>query len=145
VAGERKLGIADFKPLLEREVFPVTWPGTDKRVGVLILRCAEVQESHFAARAHFAKKAREVDQPSMAEFSYEEDAQLCYRMLIDPEARVADARIFKSADEARGMLDIDERAFFVSEHQRLQLELARKRGLVPPEPVPATPDAGEEP
>lgn len=116
-----QLTIKDYKGE-DREVHVIAWPGTDRLVGLMLLHCDELQAAHFDARKRFRDKGQDVDEHSELELTREEQLQLCYRMLIDPEARVPAARIFKSPNEARARLSPDERQLFVGEHIRLQTE-----------------------
>jgi glutamate/tyrosine decarboxylase-like PLP-dependent enzyme len=146
MARERGLTIEDFKGVkAPREVHPVPWPGLERQVGIMELRCSEVLDSYFAARALFAKKGltHSEDQAAARAFSEELETQYCYRMLLDPEATVAEARIFKSADEARAELSPDERGWFVERHQEFQETRVSSWTPDAAKPDAAKPDAAE--
>lgn len=121
----RRISIADIKGAVDRrEVHEVDWPGVEgRRVGLLELRCAEIQAAYFAARDRFARAGlASIDEAAREAFNEELEVQYCFRMLVDPEARVAKFRLFKSVDECRERLDPDERAFFATEQIRRQAE-----------------------
>lgn len=117
----KHLKASDFKAA-DREIAVVPWPGTGQQVGVLLLNCAELQQAHLDARRRFRKMGQDLDLYSAEELEAEEMLQQCYLMLVDPSARVATARIFESADQARDVLDANERALFCGEHQKQMQE-----------------------
>lgn len=112
------MSIDDVKPAV-REVTPVAWPGTDKMVGLLHLNLAELQDAHADARRHCKRRDIPADVFSAEELEKEEMAQQCFRALVDPDARVADARLFESVDQLRQRMDAEERAWFCALHERL--------------------------
>lgn len=96
-----------------REIVLISWPGNDKEVGLLKLNCAELQQAYFESRRRFDKQQIRMDVFAEEALSAEEMVQQCYLMLIDPEARNPKYKVFKSADEARNLLDDDMREYFV--------------------------------
>lgn len=114
----KRLTIDDLKPYI-REVEVVDWPGTDRKVGLMRLNCEELQQAYFAMREHFRRQGQPVDLFSQEEHEAEEMLQQVYRMLIDPSSKVADYRVFSSADQARKRLDAYERRFFCALHNEL--------------------------
>lgn len=119
-----RLSIDDLLPDM-RDVRVVDWPGTDRKVGLLLLRCAELQDAYFATRERFKRRDQAVDWAAKAQLDEEEGLQQVYRMLIDPEARRPEYRIFKSVEQARERLTPELRDHFVEEHLRLQDELVK--------------------
>lgn len=116
---EKKHKTIDDYASSTREVNTVPWPGTDKLVGIMHLAVGELQDAHFEAREWFKKKSREVDLASMVELEREEVVQQCYRMLIDPDAKNADYRIFRSVSEARERLTAYEINNLCAQYQKL--------------------------
>jgi hypothetical protein len=124
----RRLSIADIKGTVDRrDVHPVDWPGVEgRKVGLMELRCSEIQAAYFAARDRFARKGlATIDEAARDAFDEELEVQYCYLMLVDPEARAAKFRMFKTADECRDRLDPDERGFFRVQAAKLQAEKVR--------------------
>lgn len=126
----RRLSIDDLQPDV-RDVQVIDWPGTDRKVGLLLLRVSELQEAHFAAREHFKRKAATVDWASKVSLDEEEALQQVYRMLIDPDAKAPEYRVFKSPEQARARLTPDQRDHFVGEHMRAQAEIAKSWAPLP--------------
>ena len=123
MAPERRLKIDDILGKDCRTVHVVKLPGTDKDVGLLMLRCSEIADAYFEAREVFRRKGLDViDGNTLQPLQEELDLQYCYRMLVDPEAKIADARLFKTVDEARARLDTDLRSHFVDLHASKQVE-----------------------
>lgn len=118
VAEPKRLTIAQIKGKDTRTVHVVDWPGLPgKRVGIMELRCGEQLDAYFAAREVFTRRGWHViDQAAQPHFNAELELQYCYRMLIDPDAAVPSARVFKDVDEARSRLDPDERGHFTALH-----------------------------
>ncbi len=113
-----------------RDVVQLEWPGTGHAFGLLLLRCDEVQEAHFAAVERFNRKAQPMDTAaSIGEFIREKELQEVHRMLLEPAVADPKLRLFKSPDEARAALDLSEVAWV----QARQAEEVRKvlvaRGL----------------
>lgn len=125
--GARRVTIDDIKPDL-REVKAVEWPGTGRQVGVLHLNVGELLEAHAAARETCKRRGIPADMWSAEAIEAEEMTQQCYRMLVDPEARIADARVFTSIEQVRKRLDAEERGHFCAQHERLYGAAAR--GLI---------------
>ncbi len=122
-AEQKRLTAADLLGKDLRAVHQVPWPGSEngRQVGVLELRCAEIQDAYFAAREHFSKRGwSDLDAVAISAFNIELEVQNCYRMLIDPDSRNAVDRIFKDADECRKRLGPAERHFFATMHDELQ-------------------------
>lgn len=118
------LTIADVKGPDRRDVRQTEWPGLERQIGVLELRCSEIQSAYFAARERFAKAGlATIDPQALDAFGEELEIQCCFRMLVDPEAREAKWRLFKTADECRERLSPDERGYFYG----LQAALHRER------------------
>lgn len=125
-AGAKRLSIDDIKPPV-RDVTVVTWPGTGREVGLLHLNVGELMDAHVEARAYCAKRAVPADPWSGEAIEQEEMTQQCLRMLVDPDAKVAEARVFSSIDQVRKRLDAEERVWFCAQHERLYG--LRARGL----------------
>ena len=103
----------------------LTWPGKPGiTVSLLLLTCDEMQRGHFAARQHFSRRGHPTVDPITAEeFAHEEDAQMCYRAILQPGSRDPKDRVFASAEQARKGLGPHERAYFVTHAVALQDEL----------------------
>lgn len=126
--GEAELSIRDFKragPTLEE----ITWPGTERKVGLLYLMSDAYQDAYFAARARWEDMRGEMDDEASPHFDREYSLQLCYRMLVQPGIR-AERRLFRSADEARAELSPNEIDWFMDEQQRLAREDAVRMGAI---------------
>jgi len=134
-----KLSIADILGKDCRDVHVVKWPGTEKSVGLLMLRCSEIADAYFDARERFRRKGLEIDESTLQALQEELDLQYCYRMLVDPEAKIADARLFKDATEARDRLDSDLRVFFCDKHAGFQVARVQSWTPVPPAETEETP------
>ncbi len=124
------MSFADIRPP-EREVFQVGWPGTGREVGLMLLRCAEVQEAHFAAVDRFRRAVQPADGVGLSEFLREVERQQVFRMVLQPGSRRPEDRLFDSADAVRKALDLDEVAFFQREHERLSTERLQRLGMLP--------------
>lgn len=124
MADGKRLTINDLKPK-DREVRLVKWPGSDVEVGLMLLRCNELQEAHLAARAWFRKKGQDIDFASAEELEGEEMLQQVFRMLIDPASCVAKDRVFTTDKEARERITSDERDYFIEQHKAFQAEVVR--------------------
>lgn len=126
--GKRSYLIDELKPD-EREVTVIKWPGTDRDVGLLHLNVGELLDAHCAARELFRKRGIAADPWSSEALEQEEMTQQVFRMLVEPDARVADARVFQSVDQCRKRLDAEERSWFCVQHERSYGLAAR--GLTP--------------
>jgi hypothetical protein len=126
--------IADILGKDVRTVHRVRWPGTDKDVGLLMLRCSEIAAAYFDAREWFRRKGLEAieDGSTLEALQQELDLQYCFRMLVDPEAKIADARLFAAVEDARARLSTDERTHFVDLHATKQLEAVQSWTPAPP-------------
>jgi hypothetical protein len=125
---QRRLKIADVRPG-GREVFPVTWPG-GREVNLLLLRCSDLQAAHFAAVERFKKQDQPMDTiTALEEFGREKNLQEVFRMVLRPDSKLPNDRLFKDADEARAELGIDEVQFFEEKHAELTRETLKKRGF----------------
>lgn len=124
-----------------RTVHRVKWPGTDKDVGLLMLRCSEIASAYFDAREWFRRKGLGAieDGSTLEALQQELDLQYCFRMLVDPEAKIADARLFATVEDARARLSTDERTWFVDQHAAKQLETVQS--WTPLFPPPKTEEA----
>jgi hypothetical protein len=135
----QRVTIADILGKDVRTVHRVRWPGTDKDVGLLMLRCSEIAAAYFDAREWFRRKGLEAieDSSTLLALQQEYDLQLCYRALVDPEAKIADARLFKDAADARSRLDVKERVHFASLHGE-KLDEREESWTPAPPPTPST-------
>lgn len=123
MAEPKRLSIEAIKGKDLREVHEVDWPGTAAKVGVMELRCSELLEAYFEARELFAKRGWDsIDSAGDETFQAELELQYCFRMLVDPEAKLAKFRVFSSTKEARERLSPDERAYFAALHAVFQRE-----------------------
>lgn len=112
----------------QRAIRIVDWPGVDKPVGILLLRCEDVQDAAFEARARFERKRHPVDGTFAELFRYEWEYQLVARMLVDPEQPGPEGRLM-SGDQARASLTPDQVAWFLSQHGELRAEESSRLGL----------------
>lgn len=99
-----------------RQVDKLAWPGKEQEIGILALRCDEIEDAEVDARTHLRKRGIDVDALSSADLlSREFQVQLAYRMMVEPDSKgQAEFRLFKSADELRKRLDPDSRGYFVA-------------------------------
>ena len=120
ISAKNKLTIDNYKQK-KRTVTRIKWPDTDKDVGLMLLNCAELQESYFAARDYFAKKGYQNQAENDMEYEAEKLTQQICRFLIDPESCTGEEkyRIFASADECRKSLTANERLFFATKYLEL--------------------------
>lgn len=128
MAEQKKLSIKDIRAD-QREVSLIKWPGTEKEIGLMLLRCGEIQEAHFAAVEWFQKKIQLMDGVNLAEFIREKERQEIFRMLLQPDSKRPQDRLFNSAEDVRRELDLDEVAYFQAEHQRLTEERLQRLGI----------------
>jgi len=112
-----------------REVGTAMWPGTEREVGILLLSCADVQAAAFAARDHFKRQVQPVDGPMADSFQWEWEYQLVYRMLLDPDSKRPEDRLFATAGQLRERLTPDQVQYFLDEHAKLRLQHAKRLGL----------------
>ena len=112
-----------------RDIKVIKWPGTDKDVGIMLLRCNELQEAHFDAREWFRKKAQKTDDTSHIQFLVEEEVRQCLRFLIDPESKKAEYKIFANPDIARKRLTQAKRVYLVDQYNVFQTEIIESWGL----------------
>jgi hypothetical protein len=118
-------GVIQFKDLKRRDIKPITWPGTEKQLGLMLLTVGELQQSHFDARAWFAKQGQDVDLYSKTQLDLEEQYQMIFRMLIEADAKIANARVFHSVKEVRETLSPDERDWFIAQYHSVLVERAQ--------------------
>ena len=112
-----KLTIDLVKPLGPRNIEKVLWPGLVREVGVMQLHCDELLDAHVAARDHFRKLGVPADMWSASELENEEVVQQVALMLVDPDDRTGESKIFKDAKDARQRLSHVERAFWCAQHE----------------------------
>jgi hypothetical protein len=110
------------------------WPLGEKRFGLLLLVCAEVQEAHFDAVKHFQDRAQPAEGVGFDAFDRERLLQEAYRMLLRPDAEDPKLRAFKDAGQARRELDLTEVAWIQNLHTELTNEVSVQRGLCQLEP-----------
>ena len=115
----------------ERDIKLIQYPGTEENVGLMLLNCSELQESHFTARKWFAKKCQEVDDTSHIQFLAEEEIQQCFSFLIDPDSGNGVDKLFASDKEARKRLGVEERAYFIDQYSAFLNEKIKGWNLDP--------------
>lgn len=117
----------------DRDVFQVPWPGTEKLVGLMLLRCGEVQDAHFDAVEWFKRKVQQNDGVSAFEFLREKERQEVYRMILQPDTKRPEDRLFSTANDLRKRMSLDEVAYFQNLHEAKNAEVT-KAFAVKPEP-----------
>ena len=139
---QRNIKASDYKSVDLRTSYLVNWPGSEREVSLLDLRCNEIMEAYFAAREHFAKKGhRDLDRIGEGFFGEELELQCVYRMLLEPGATNPKFRIFKDIDEARKSLEPDERGYFYAWYSNF---IQRKASTWKKAPTGWEPDAEEK-
>jgi hypothetical protein len=114
-----------------RETVLLPWPGTGKQVALLLLSCADVQDAAFEAAEHFARRRQRTDGVLTDLFQWEWEYQLVARMLLDPDSKRPQDRIFTDATQLRAALTPDLVQWFLDRHAELRLQHARAIGLQP--------------
>jgi AraC-like DNA-binding protein len=143
MAEEKRVKFKDIRAS-RRDVFQVDWPGTKRKVGILLLRCSEIQAAHFAAIEHFQKQVQPTEGMSMAEFVREKELQEAFLMLLQPGSQLPGDRLFGKADEARHELSLDEVAWIHQQHETHLDQVLRDRGMLPALPEGADESESEE-
>jgi hypothetical protein len=106
----------------KRRIETVTWPGTEKETGLLYLSCKEAQDAYFDARDWFDKRCQPVDSDSAEQLALEVRYQSVYRMLVDPELKNPNERIFASMASFRARMTPTLAEWFMEKHLELQSE-----------------------
>lgn len=128
-----KLSIKDIKPDV-RDIYPVKWPGGEREVNLLLLRCDEVQEAQFATVDFFKRKMQVCADVNYGEFLREKERQEVRLMILLPDSNNPKDKLFPTADELRKSMDLDEVAYFQRQHELLNTERLKKLGLLAGEP-----------
>lgn len=105
-----------LKPMM-RTVHPIKWPGTDRDVGLLMLRCDELAAAELGARETIQKRGLGLDAIVNRDVLVrEEEAEQVWRMVVEPDSRsgLEKHRIFKDVAEVKERLDPWERSYFVT-------------------------------
>lgn len=99
-----------------RIVNRLKWPGTEREVGILDLRCSELEDCEVDAREHLVRRGLNIDAPTSAALLERElQVQIAWRILVEPDSKgQPQYRLFKTADETRTRLDPDTRGYFVA-------------------------------
>lgn len=100
-----------------REIHPVLWPGEDKEISFLILRCDEIQEAHFDTVNYFKKKNQPMDGVNYEEFQREKERREVFRMVLQLGSKLPSDRLFKTPEELRRKLSLDEVSYFQFKHR----------------------------
>lgn len=127
-ATKTRWSIREYKSA-RRRVETITWPGTDREVGLLYLHCIDQQKAYFEARKHFDRQNQPIEPLTIDQFNLEIDYQLIYRMLLEPDAENPEARLFRSVSEVRAELTPNEAVNFIGEHLALQSKEADEWAL----------------
>ena len=117
---KNKLTIENYKQKL-RKVEVVEWPDSGKKVGIMQLNYAEIQEAYFAARESFSKRGYQQISADDMEFDTEKLIQRVYLFLVDPDSRTGEKkyRIFNNCDECKQFLTSKEMLYFASNYLEL--------------------------
>ncbi len=126
-----RASVRDYKDVLRRDITLIDWPGSAKNIGLMLLNCDEVQQCHLEARAWFRRNGQDVDLFSTDELEREERHQQVFRMLVDPDAKTAQSRVFATIAEARKTLLPDELFYFLHKHDERATAVVKDWGLEP--------------
>jgi hypothetical protein len=129
MAKESRLTFKDVRADV-RDTRQLAWPITERPFTLMLLRASEVQAAHFAAVDYFVRKNQPMDGPSFQEFMREKEAQEVYRMMLEPDCSQPASRLFKSAEDVKGLLDLEEIAWIQDEHRKLARHVLRERGIL---------------
>jgi hypothetical protein len=96
------------------------WPGTDERIGIVILTEAEIQAAHFETELLFKQRGIEFTAATVDTYQSEQNTQALARAIVDVTTKKP---IFKNADELRGLLNHpDIKAALTSEYNEWQAD-----------------------
>lgn len=79
----------------------ITWPGTDEKVGLIVLTEAEKQRAAFETEKKFKSSGVEYNYGTAETYQSEQNTQMLVLSLVDPDKRTP---LFKSADDLRPLL-----------------------------------------
>jgi len=115
----------------DRDVSPIRLIAAELDAGLLRLRCDELPAAHFAPVDPFRRKAQPTDGVSYIEFVREKERQEVFLMLLQPDSKDPKDRLFRSVDELRSELDLDDVKFVQAEYEKRVLERLRALGVAP--------------
>jgi hypothetical protein len=113
-----------------RDIIQLEWPSGGP-FGLLLLRCGEIQEAHFAAVSRFVGKGWPMDTVScFPEFQREVEVQQVFRMLLQPDTLDPKQRLFQNVDTARNCLGLNEVGWVLQRHEEEMGKVLHERGLL---------------
>lgn len=113
-----------------RDIIQLEWPSGGP-FGLLLLRCDEIQEAHFAAVQRFVSKGWPMDSVScFPEFQREVEMQQVFRMLLEPDTMNPAQRLLPNVDAARKALGLNEVGWVLSRHEEHMGMVLVERGLL---------------
>lgn len=113
-----------------RDIIQLDWPSGGP-FGLLLLRCGDIQEAHFATVQRFVSKGWPMDTVScFPEFQREVELQQVFRMLLGPETMDPKQHLFQGVDAARSALGLNEVGWVLQRHEDEMGKVLVERGLL---------------
>ena len=122
--------MADPRPIDQyappiRKVHQIKWPGTERVVGLLMLKCDEIMRAEADAREAVVRAGMGIDALVNRDvLDREIEVQQAFRMVVAPDSKGLDKkdRIFKDAKHARETMEPWERTYFLTWHGQFQTD-----------------------
>lgn len=119
------MGLLEKLKAGKRNIKVVPFPGQDDSIGITVLTESEVQEATFATERLFKANDIAVSATTIGAYNAELNTQILFRALVNPAKQRQDGtheRMFKTADELRGLIVGQIKDRLVEEYNALEEE-----------------------
>ena len=109
----------------KRNIKVIKWPGTDEEIGLTVLTESDIQDSIIDAERLIKAKGIEISATTIGLQASEQNTQILYRALVNPEKKKADGaceRYFRTADEFRAIVTREVKDLLIEEYNAWEAE-----------------------